>query len=429
MKNIGIFWVLLLTVTACSSVKNLAVDKDIERTFNQSPLFNSQFTGFSLYDMETEKFVSGYNDTKKFTPASNTKILTMYVSLKSFTDSIPGLLHTSNDSSMIVQPTGDPTFLDSRFENQPTAQFLSTLDTVTIAWPNNEIEKYGHGWAWDDYKYDYQAVRNWWPIYGNRVTIMKEEDSLAVTPRFFKDFVDAQTEAGNGNGADREINYNLFKVNAPKDTSQFEESIPFEFSKDLLLQLLSDTLKKDVRFTDQMILSPDTLFSQSLDDVLSLMMKVSDNLISEQMLILSAWKHGYSSIDPFIKHARLIWLSDLNDFIWVDGSGLSRYNLIAPVDQVRLLKKASEEFGLERLKAILAVGGESGTIKDWYTAEEPYIYAKTGTLSNNHNLSGFMKTRSGKWMIFSFMNNHYTVPTDTVKTEMQKLLEDIRDSY
>ncbi len=433
MKNIGIFWVLLLIVAACSSVKNLAVDKDIERTLNQSPIFSNQFTGFSLYDLAAEKFISGYNDTKRFTPASNTKLLTMYVSLKSFQDSIPGLLHSSSGNTILVQPTGDPTFLDSRFENQPVVQFLDSMDSVNIAWPQNEIEKFGHGWAWDDYKYDYQAVRNWWPMYGNQVTILKEKDSLEITPRFFRDFVEAKSDEGNGNGngngSDREVNYNLFTVHPPTDTSKYEESIPFEFSKDLLIQLLSDTLKKDFQFTDEMIINPDTLFSQSIDDVLSLMMKVSDNLISEQMLILSAWKNGYTSIEPFIKHAKLIWLSDLNEFVWVDGSGLSRYNLIAPVDQVRLLKKAQEEFGLERLKNILAVGGESGTIKEWYAAEEPYVYAKTGTLSNNHNLSGFMKTRSGRWMIFSFMNNHYTVPTDDVKAEMQKLLEEIRDSY
>ncbi len=427
MKNIGIFWVLALTISSCSSVKNLAVDKDIERTFNQSSLFSNQFTGFSLYDIEKKEFISGYNDTKKFTPASNTKLLTMYVSLKSFADSIPGLLHSKNGASIVVQPTGDPTFLDERFESQPVITLLDSIDSVRISWPKPEIEKYGSGWAWDDYRYDYQAVRNWWPIYGNRLTILREGDSIVVTPKFFQDFV--ETNSGSENGTDREVNYNLFKVNSDGDSAEFEESIPFEFSKDLLIQLLSDTLRKDFSFTDQVIINPDTLYSQGLDDVLSLMMKVSDNLISEQMLILAAWKHGYTSIKPFIKHAKLIWLSDLNDMVWVDGSGLSRYNLIAPVDLVRLLNKAHDEFGLERLKNILAVGGESGTIKEWYAAEEPYIFAKTGTLSNNHNLSGFMKTRSGKWMIFSFMNNHYTVPTDSVKTEMQKLLERIRDSY
>jgi D-alanyl-D-alanine carboxypeptidase/D-alanyl-D-alanine-endopeptidase (penicillin-binding protein 4) len=428
MKNIGIFCVITLTIASCSSVKNIAIDKDVERTFNQSSLFSNQFTGFSLYDIESNKFITGFNDTKKFTPASNTKILTMYATLKSFNDSLPGLLYEYVNETNWVRPIGDPTFLDNRFENQPMFKLLEQKDSICINWPNNEIRKYGNGWAWDDYKFEYQSARSWWPIYSNRVSISGKEDSLTITPKFFEAFAEISKKDSDVK-TDRAVNYNVFKVNVPNDTSSYERSIPFESSKELLMKLLSDTLKKPVSISSKELTSPDTLYSQKLDEVLSLMMKVSDNLISEQLLILSAWKNGYTSIDPFIKHVKLIWLSELNEFVWVDGSGLSRYNLIAPVDQVRLLKKAHDEFGLDRLKNILAVGGESGTIKDWYSSEEPYIYAKTGTLSNNHNLSGFLKTKSGKWLIFSFMNNHYTVPTDTVKTEMQRLLENIRDSY
>ncbi|MEQ9404948.1 MAG: D-alanyl-D-alanine carboxypeptidase [Cyclobacteriaceae bacterium] len=427
-KNFGIFWVLVLIISGCSSVKNLAVHKDIERTFNQSSLFSNQFTGFSLYDIEKGKFISGYNDTKRFTPASNLKILTMYATLKSFTDSIPGLLYQSENDSLWVQPVGDPTFLDSRFKSQPVFDFLNQNKPIYIIWPENDLLPFGSGWAWDDYKYDYQPQRNWWPVYGNKVSITKVRDSLKVSPAFFEEFVDIAPDEKYGGHVDRDLKYNLFKI-ASADTARVETTIPFEMSQELLSILLRDTLKSQVLFSNRFPLKMDTLYSHPIDLVLSLMMKASDNLIAEQLLIQAAWKNGYSSIEPFIKHVRLIWLSELNDFVWVDGSGLSRYNLIAPVDQVRLLKKSYEEFGLERIKNIMAVGGESGTIKKWYGGEEPYIYAKTGTLSNNHNLSGFMKTRSGKWMIFSFMNNHYTVTTDEVKTAMQSLLENIRDTY
>ena len=431
MRLFVLFCVSALLISSCSSVKNLAVDKDIERRFNQSPIFSNQFTGFSLYDLENNKFVSGYNDTKKFTPASNTKILTMYVSLKTFTDSIPGMLVKANNNSVIVKPVGDATFLDSRFEKQPIHSYLSQFDSVKVLWPENEIGKFGSGWAWDDFSYDYQAARNWWPIYGNTVEIEKAEDSISIFPTFFSDFVEiVDGEYGQGLKIDRSPNFNFFQIKAADaDTSSFEENIPFEVSKELLFKLLEDTIPSSFSYVEEGVFNFDTLYSQNIDHVLSLMMKVSDNLISEQLLIQAAWKNGYTSIKPFIKHAKLIWLEDLNDFVWVDGSGLSRYNLIAPVDQVRLLKKAHDEFGLDRIKNILAVGGESGTIKNWYAAEEPYIYAKTGTLSNNHNLSGFIKTRSGKWMIFSFMNNHFTEPLNNIKAEMQKLLEEIRDSY
>ncbi len=429
MKNFGMLWVLLLTISGCSSVKKIAVETDITRTLNQSPIFGSQFTGFSLYDLAEGKFIAGYNDTKKFTPASNVKHLTMYVVLKSFADSIPGLIYSASDDSLWIQPIGDPTFLYDVFNHQPIFKFLKKYHSINIVWPVNNIEHFGAGWAWDDYYYDFQTQRSWWPIYGNRIDIIKKNDSITVSPDFFKEYVEIIRSKRPGDLVKRAIKYNLFKTYIDNDTSDFKRSIPFDYSKELLTQLLTDTLEVAISFSNRLLIDTDTLFTQNLDSVLSVMMKKSDNFLAEQLLILSAWKHGYNSIEPFIRHVKLIWLRELNDFVWVDGSGLSRYNLIAPVDQVRILEKAVEEFGLERIKNILAVGGKSGTIKKQYSSGEPYIYAKTGTLSNNHNLSGLLKTRSEKWMIFAFMNNHFTTPLNDVKKEMEKLLKDIRDTY
>lgn len=429
MKNIGIFWVFVAVLYGCSSVKNIAVERDVTRTLNQSSLFSNQFTGFSLFDPEENKFIVGHNETKRFTPASNTKILTMYVALRSFGDSIPGLLYQGNAETLWITPVGEPTMLNPDFPNQPIQAFLSDYDTVQVVWPLNDVEPFGPGWAWDDYVYAFQPQRSWWPLYGNTMEVVKKDDSITVYPSFFENYVEVLENKKSGELVDRELKYNLFKVYTDNDTSDFKRTIPYEYSREIAEQLLSDTLGQTFLPVDTVLVEADTLFTQHLDTLLAVMMKESDNFLAEQLLIQTAWKNGYTSIDPFIKHAKLIWLSDLTDFVWVDGSGLSRYNLIAPVDIVRLLNRARQEFGMQRLQQLLAVGGKSGTLESWYAAEEPYIYAKTGTLSNNHNLSGFLKTRSGKWLIFSFMNNHFTVPLDQVKTEMQRLLEQIRDAY
>ena len=430
MRIFAVFCVFVVIIHSCSSVKNLAVETDIARSLNQSELFSKHFTGFSLYDVSERKFIAGYNDTKRFTPASNVKLLTLYTTLKSFGDSIPSLLYNTSNDSLLVQPIGDPTFLHKDFSRQPVFDFLASFDSINIVWPVNEIKPYGPGWSWEDYVYAFQPQRSWWPMYGNNINIVKQNDSIAVVPNFFQDYVDVVEKKRVGESVERNLKFNLFKVYTDNDTSAFKRTIPFDYSKELLIELLSDTLKSEINISETLLLDADTLFAHSTDSLLALMLKRSDNFIAEQLLMLSAWKNGYSTIDPFIKHAKLIWLSDLNDFVWVDGSGLSRYNLISPVDMVRLYIKLTDEHGIQKIVNLLPSGGEPGsTIEDWYLAEEPYLYAKTGTLSNNHNLSGFIKTRSGKWMIFSFMNNHFTTDKDEVKTEMQKLLAEIRDSY
>ncbi|MGI9552249.1 MAG: D-alanyl-D-alanine carboxypeptidase, partial [Aurantibacter sp.] len=75
-------------------------------------------------------------------------------------------------------------------------------------------------------------------------------------------------------------------------------------------------------------------------------------------------------------------------------------------------------------------GGVSGTLEDWYPGNpKPYIIAKTGSLGNNHCLSGYLITKSGKTLIFSFMNNHFRRPSSKIKRRMQLIFEEIRDGY
>lgn len=116
--------------------------------------------------------------------------------------------------------------------------------------------------------------------------------------------------------------------------------------------------------------------------------------------------------------------------VWVDGSGLSRQNLFTPRSMVRLCEKIYDEIGnQDRLFDLLPQGGKTGTLKNLYKAEKPYVFAKTGSLSNNHNLTGFLITGSGKKLIFSFMNNNYTRPTADIRSEMESIITFIHQNY
>ena len=54
---------------------------------------------------------------------------------------------------------------------------------------------------------------------------------------------------------------------------------------------------------------------------------------------------------------------------------------------------------------------------------------KTGTVGNNHNISGYLLTNSGKVLVFSFMNNHFKKTNDEIRTQMQTTFEWLRDNY
>jgi D-alanyl-D-alanine carboxypeptidase/D-alanyl-D-alanine-endopeptidase (penicillin-binding protein 4) len=165
------------------------------------------------------------------------------------------------------------------------------------------------------------------------------------------------------------------------------------------------------------------------------MLQPSDNLIAEQLLLMIASERGEPmNTGDVIGQIKENYLADLPDEPqWADGSGLSRYNMFTPRSIVRLLQKIEDEFeNDEQMYELFPAGGESGTIESWYAHRdggEPYLYAKTGTLMNNHCLSGFIVTNSGRRLIFSFMNNHYVTSSSVVKEEMEKVLWYIYSNY
>src|SRR5690606_9866034 len=196
--------------------------------------------------------------------------------------------------------------------------------------------------------------------------------------------------------------------------------------------MLSEAVGKEVELTDQDLpKNAKTLFSLPSDLVYKRMMEVSDNFLAEQVLLMvSAQISNSMSSEKAIQHITSKYLKGMpQEPVWVDGSGLSRYNLFSPKDLVFVLDKLYKEFPQERLFNIFAVGGKTGTLRGNYGGKTPYVYAKSGTLSNNYCLRGYLITKSGRTLIFSVMNNHFQKQNWQVRQETQKLLEFLRDNY
>lgn len=78
---------------------------------------------------------------------------------------------------------------------------------------------------------------------------------------------------------------------------------------------------------------------------------------------------------------------------------------------------------------IFSQGGIIGTLKNNYKARSPYIFAKTGTVANNHSLVGYVKGDSGKVFIFAFMNNNYLNKAPEVRREMEKVMLYVKENF
>ena len=83
------------------------------------------------------------------------------------------------------------------------------------------------------------------------------------------------------------------------------------------------------------------------------------------------------------------------------------------------------------LHSFLPAGGVIGTIKSAYKTDRglPFVWAKTGSLFNNHNQSGYLITRKGRHLAFSFMNNNFTRPSHEIREEMVRIITYLHDNY
>ena len=424
-----VLWALLIIFIAfgCQPLRKIQVNRMIKK----SEVLASHFTGFCLFDPSENTYLIRKNENLNFTPASNMKILTAYTCLESFGDSIPAFGYIDYTDSLVIRPLGDPSFLHPVFKSQPAFEFFRGRKKILIQRNNDPLSAYGPGWAWDDFQYNFQAERSWFPIYGNTVRILNLNDTLEVIPRFFEDYVQIQYGTRPGNYVSRDIKYNLFNIWIEDEHEDFEREIPFDYDDELLLQLLEDTLHTEVTLIDSTGALPDQiLYNQSTLDVVSYMMQTSDNFLAEQLLIQAALQAGYSDPDQFRAYKLMQWKSfNPNPIQWHDGSGLSRYNLITPLSLVSFLNRIYQAEDWQTIRTIFPAGGHSGTLTNWYYSDPPFVFAKTGTLSNNHNLSGYLVTDSGKTLIFSLMNNNYVSNTADVKQEMSKILFRIKKIY
>ncbi len=443
--------VFLLLVVSCRAPETVtyvhpADEQDVlENFFDTSSIFGQSLTGFVLYDPERDSTLYDRDGQRFFTPASNTKIFTLYASLKALPDTLPSLRYTIKNDTLFFRGTGDPAFLNPSFDDQVVFEFLRNSDYPLAYYDGHyEDEHFGSGWSWDWYPAAYAPEKAPFPIFGNMVRLQRQQVMLVklneeepVKPKIFERYLERL--GWNSNQLElvkREMRENRFYYAPKADTARQEHRMPFVYSSDLFVDLLSDTLGREITYVDgnPSLDFEHTLYGTPASKAYDLLMLDSDNLIGEQLLLMiSDEKFGVMQSNRAIQHARNNYLSDLPDRPqWADGSGLTRYNLVTPRSLVALLDILYNEYGGDNILPMFPAGGETGTLRGHHHPPHggpPFVYGKTGTLRNNTALSGYIFTDTGRRLIFSIINNNYTVSNNALRSEMEKLLNLVRESY
>lgn len=172
--------------------------------------------------------------------------------------------------------------------------------------------------------------------------------------------------------------------------------------------------------------------SAPLPQLLKAMLKKSDNLIADSIFrtighqrfdVPGTWRAGANAVRQVLREKARI---DLGNSIVVDGSGLSRHNLLSPTTMMQVLQYIAQNDKKLNIISMLPLSGHDGTLLYRGSLHEAgvtgKVSAKTGALQGVYNLAGFITTASGQRMAFVQFLSGYAVPPEAQRNRRVPLL-------
>ncbi|BBI92884.1 serine-type D-Ala-D-Ala carboxypeptidase [Serratia symbiotica] len=172
--------------------------------------------------------------------------------------------------------------------------------------------------------------------------------------------------------------------------------------------------------------------SAPLHDLLKIMLKKSDNMIADTVFrtlgyehfgVPGTWRAGGDAVRQVLRQKAGI---DLGNSVVVDGSGLSRHNLLAPATMMQALQYIAQHDNELDFVSMLPLSGYDGTLRYRGGLHEAgvdgKVSAKTGALQRVYNLAGFITTASGQRLAFVQYLSGYAVPPEDQKQHRAPLV-------
>lgn len=421
-------------------------------TMMTDPVLKNATWGFVVYDPKTKKVISSYNENTPLVPASTTKLLTTETALNLLGENyrwMTQLEYSGNidengvlNGNLYVVGSGDPSMGTNKAGawsyKDIISDFIGGLSREGIKKVNGDIiiqtalfkgniARLPENVVWLENNNYYLPVGTTREINpANEKLIVKKGNSSSEKKYFYvspymNQMVFAEKYEGNGTLTTKIPDAPAYLANTFR-TTLVKSGIPV-------------TGKVTPRMTDA---EPENrklvsaYKSPTLGDIIFYTNQHSDNSLAEALLRTV----GFQKLgDQTLESGRVVVTGhlkesdfDMNGLNYMDGSGLSRNNNITPISQVKFLTSLMNQKYYNAYLTSLPVGGQSGTLKRMFIGTgNGQIFAKTGTLNKVKALAGYLKTNSGKTLVFSLMVNNYAGSVDMVKKRMEKILEPALD--
>lgn len=407
--------------------------------------------GVAVYDLTAHKELYSFNKQKTFVPASTKKLLVVASALDQIRADyrfktelfVDGKVTSSGvlQGNLILKGYGDPSLsvddLNQMIHQLKIKGIKSIQGNILVDESYFDQKRLAPGWMWDDEVYGYSAQLSALAVHENSIS-MTITPGASETPTVTMDpanhYITLHNQAKVIEGMDEDIQFsrqrahNTIEVNGfignqakpVKEDVTMEEPALFVGSllKDLLgaggIKLSNQSKVAQQAYSPKEMLPTVTHESQPLTQLIKHLDKESDNFYAEMLLkTLGAAKKGQGSfeaglqvVSEYLKKAGIE-----AGYQQVDGSGLSRLNLISPELMIQLLRYISTQPYASIFEDSLPVAGVDGTLMKRMlgTPVEKNVRAKTGSMSGVHGLTGYVTAKNGDKLAFSIdLNGVYT---------------------
>ncbi|HEY1937583.1 MAG TPA: D-alanyl-D-alanine carboxypeptidase/D-alanyl-D-alanine-endopeptidase [Candidatus Angelobacter sp.] len=215
-------------------------------------------------------------------------------------------------------------------------------------------------------------------------------------------------------------------INSENPAAQGQQCVTPSAGNTLPRTLAQGAADQDVPSTNKVL--AEHCSTPLLDDI-RVINKTSENLHAELALRLvgrlsgngGSFEGGVAAVKKFLLQAGI---KD-DEFSFLDGSGLSRRDLVTPAATVQLLIYAARQPWAAAFEESLPVSGVDGSLADRFqkTPAAGLIHAKTGSLSHVNALSGYGQTLADKRFVFSIFCNNHNLPAKKVLEAMDAVVQ------
>ena len=426
----------------------------IDKTLNKLGI-NKSAVSVVVKNISTKDTVYSLNARTPMHPASTLKLVTTAAAVDTLgTDySFKTSLYKSTNNDLYFKLSGDPLLSSKNLDKMVKTARDKKITPKNVYVDDSSFDKveWGEGWQWDD------ALNPLMPkfsVYNLNKNLLKIDAlpttngmpaTVSIKPNYPITYMNyATTNLTQTSWLKAEKNPEIANTinilgNVSKSATIY---IPLNNPRLNFMLRLADIFKDSKieyfgKFTNAKLPKTNVYLVDEVQHgilpMLGLIIKNSDNLVAESLFKAAGaeWAEAQGSfgnskkmLDAYFEKLGI----DAQDIRIVDGSGVSKNNLMTADFMANFLVYLSEQEGFENIEMLLPTPSE-GTLKNRMLYFKDNLRAKTGTLADTSAIAGYITSKRGKTYAFDIMINDAKTSSADKKNIEEQILRSLYMNY